>query len=109
VSSIPRPGAHRPAAGVIADTVIDLVGTIGRHVLANLMPNRRIRSTPRVVKRAISKYVAKGTKIRGPSYKATISIDILAPPTPLPTAQSANSTALALAGASAGQRGGDLR
>jgi hypothetical protein len=70
------------AAGVIADTIIDLVGTIGRHVLANLMPNRRIRTTPRVIKRAISKYVAKGTKIRGPSYKATLSIDILAPPEP---------------------------
>ena len=26
------------AAGVIADTAIDLVGTIGRHVLANLLP-----------------------------------------------------------------------
>ncbi|GAA4847628.1 IS4 family transposase [Kitasatospora terrestris] len=32
------------AAGVIADTVIDLVGTIGRRVLADLMPNRRIRT-----------------------------------------------------------------
>lgn len=27
------------AAGVIAGTVIDLVGTIGRHILANLMPD----------------------------------------------------------------------
>jgi hypothetical protein len=67
------------AAGVIADTVIDLVGVIGRHVLDNLMPNRRRRTNPRVVKRAISKYVAKSTdgRVRGPSYKATISIDIL--------------------------------
>jgi hypothetical protein len=66
------------AAGVIADTVIDLVGTIGRHVLNNLMPDRRLRTTPRVVKRAISKFVAKTAqgRIRGPSYKATISIDI---------------------------------
>jgi len=72
------------AAGVIADTVIDLVGTIGRHVLNNLMPNRRLRTNPRVVKRAISKFVAKTAqgRIRGPSYKATISIDILTPVDP---------------------------
>ena len=48
------------AAGVIADTVIDLVGTIGRHVLADLMPARRLRVCPRIVKRAISKYQARG-------------------------------------------------
>ncbi|MEN3615747.1 transposase [Plantactinospora sp. ZYX-F-223] len=34
------------AAGVIADTVIDLVGVIGEHVLANLLPDRRIRTKP---------------------------------------------------------------
>jgi hypothetical protein len=68
------------ATGVIAGTVIDLVGTIGRHVLDNLMPDRRLRTTPRVVKRAISNYAAKTAlgRIRGPSYKATISINILA-------------------------------
>jgi hypothetical protein len=42
------------AAGVIADTVIDLIGVIGRRVLANLMPDRRQRLSPRIVKRAIS-------------------------------------------------------
>lgn len=69
------------AAGVIADTVITLTGAIGQLVLANLMPNRRIRTSPRVVKRAISKYNAKGPVDRT-TYKATISIDILtsAPP-----------------------------
>jgi hypothetical protein len=67
------------AASVIADTVIDLVGTIGAHVLANLMPDRRLRINPRKIKRAISKYNAKGT-IDRTSYKATLSIDILAPP-----------------------------
>jgi hypothetical protein len=41
--------------------VIDLVGAIGRLVLANLLPDRRIRTSPRVVKRAISKYNARGT------------------------------------------------
>jgi hypothetical protein len=37
------------------------------------MPNRRIRTRPRVVKRAISKYNAKGT-IDRTSYMATITI-----------------------------------
>jgi hypothetical protein len=68
------------AAGVIAATVIDLTGTIGRHVLASLLPARRLRASPRVVKRAISKYQARGPGIDRTSYKATLSIDILAPP-----------------------------
>ncbi|WP_392749389.1 IS4 family transposase [Streptomyces sp. LN590] len=68
------------AAGVI-NTAIDLVGTIGRRVLAHLMPDRRIRTRPRVVKRAISRYNAKGIVDRT-SYKATISIDILTTRTP---------------------------
>lgn len=72
------------AAGVITGTVVDLVGTIGRHVLANLMPERRIRTKPRLIKRANSKYQARGTNIDRTSYKATISIDILLP-TPLTT------------------------
>jgi hypothetical protein len=65
------------AAGVIADTVIDLVGTIGRHVLAGLLPDRRLRLCPRIVKRANSKYQARGPAIDRTSYKATLSIDIL--------------------------------
>jgi hypothetical protein len=68
------------AAGVIAGTVVDLVGTIGRHVLANLLPTRRPRLNPRIVKRAISKYQARGSTIDRTSYKATVTIDILAPP-----------------------------
>ena len=48
------------AARVIAGTVIDLAGTIGRHVLAHLLPARRLRASPRIVKRAISKYQARG-------------------------------------------------
>jgi hypothetical protein len=70
------------AAGVIADTVIDLVGTIGRHVLADLLPDRRLRVCPRIVKRAISKYQARGSNIDRTSYQATIGIDILAPVDP---------------------------
>jgi hypothetical protein len=68
------------AAGVVADTGIDLVGKIGSSVLGHLMPTRRRRTNPRVVKRAISKFVASAVKrrYRGPSRKAMISIDILA-------------------------------
>jgi Insertion element 4 transposase N-terminal/Transposase DDE domain len=68
------------AAGIIASTVIDLAGTIGRHVLASLLPARRLRTSPRIVKRAISKYQARGPNIDRTSYKATLNIDILAPP-----------------------------
>jgi hypothetical protein len=68
------------ATNIIADTVTDLVGTIGRHVLDHLMPRRRPRTNPRVVKRAISKYVAKGTRVREPSSKVAVSVAILTPP-----------------------------
>lgn len=67
------------AAAVIDDTTIDLIGTIGHHVLANLLPDRRLRTNPRTVKRAISKYNAKGT-IDRTSYKATLTTDIHPPP-----------------------------
>jgi hypothetical protein len=70
------------AAGIIADTTIDLVGTIGRHVLDHLMPDRRPRVCPRTVKRAISKYQARGPHIDRTSYQATISIDILTAASP---------------------------
>ena len=71
------------AAGVIAATTIDLVGKIGRQVLDNLLPDRRLRVCPRIVKRAISKYQARGPNINRTSYKATVSIHILTPPGPL--------------------------
>ncbi|HEY2085107.1 MAG TPA: IS4 family transposase [Mycobacterium sp.] len=73
------------AAGVIADTTIDLVGGIGRLVLANLLPDRRTRTSPRAIKRATSKHAATGI-VNRTSYKATITIDILngEPPGPQP-------------------------
>jgi phage baseplate assembly protein W len=67
------------AAGVIAGAVIDLAGRIGRLVLASLMPSRRLRISPRVVKRALSRYNARG-KIDRTTYKATIDIAILTVP-----------------------------
>jgi hypothetical protein len=72
------------AAGVIDETGIDLIGVIGQQVLAHPLPDRRCRITPRVVKRAISKHAAHTAsgRLHGPSYKATISIDILDDPDP---------------------------
>lgn len=64
------------AAGVIAGTVIDLVGEIGRAVLNAPLPAPRARSSPRVVKRAISKHRAKG-KIDRNTYRIETHIDIL--------------------------------
>jgi len=72
------------ATAVIAEATIDLVGTIGRHILANPMPDRRTRTSPRTVKRAISKYNTKGT-IDRTSYKTTLTINIHTPPQPTPT------------------------
>ncbi len=67
------------AAGVLAGPVTDLAGTIGRLVLASLMPGRRLRTSPRVVKRAMSRYNAKG-KVDRTTRKATIAIAILGAP-----------------------------
>ena len=67
------------AAGVIADTVIDLAGVIGAHVLAHLLPDRRIRVKSRMIKRSNSKYQARGPNIDRHSYKATTNIDVISP------------------------------
>jgi hypothetical protein len=67
------------AAGVTTGTAIDLAGQIGRRILASLMPSRRPRVSPRVVKRAMSRYNAKG-KVDRTTYKATIAITIHATP-----------------------------
>ncbi|GLZ02521.1 IS4 family transposase [Actinoplanes sp. NBRC 103695] len=67
------------AAGIIAGTVIDLVGVIGTHVLAHLLPERRIRVKSRMIKRSNSKYQARGPNIDRRSYQATASIDVISP------------------------------
>ena len=63
------------AAGVIADTTIDVIGKIGHAVLDHQLPDRRHRTSPRVVKRAISKHRAKGDVDRN-SYKIAVDITI---------------------------------
>lgn len=64
------------AAAAIADTTVDLIGRIGAAVLNQPLPNRRSRSSPRVVKRAISKHRAKGPTDRT-NYTTTITVEIL--------------------------------
>lgn len=65
------------AAGIIADTVIDLVGAIGERVLTDLLPDRRIRIKARMIKRSNSRYQARGPRIDRRTYKATTSIDVI--------------------------------
>jgi hypothetical protein len=69
---------HEPA------TRLDLAGTIGRRVLAALLPPRRRRTGPRVVKRAISNYTVKTAtgRARGPSRNYTIEINTIPPDSP---------------------------
>jgi hypothetical protein len=68
------------AAGVIADTTIDLVGAIGHAVLTHLLPDRRVRTKTRMIKRSNSKYQARGPNIDRHSYKGTINIDVITEP-----------------------------
>src|SRR5215471_8951439 len=71
------------AAGVIAGETIDLAGTIGRRILAGLLPDRRLRVSPRAVKRPLSRYAYKSLRVDRRTYQATISINILTnPPNP---------------------------
>ncbi|PXX51873.1 IS4 family transposase [Nocardia tenerifensis] len=64
------------AAAVLTGTTIDLIGTIGRAVRAELLAPRRERTSPRVVKRAISKHRAKGAIDRN-TYKTQITVHIV--------------------------------
>lgn len=71
------------AANVINDQRIDLVGAIGRQVLDNPLPARRLRVSPRAVKRPLSRYAHQSLRVDRRTYTATVSIDILtSPPDP---------------------------
>jgi hypothetical protein len=67
------------AAGIITDTVIDLLGVIGANTLNNLLPDRRIRLKARMIKRSNSKYQARGPNNDRHTYQATTNIDIISP------------------------------
>lgn len=56
-------------------------GKIGGLVLASLMPARRLRASPRVVKRATSRHDARGKAGRA-TRKPALAITILAPGDP---------------------------
>lgn len=62
-----------------AGPVTGLAGRIGERVLARLMPARHLRASPRVVKRAISKYNARDKPGRT-TRKVTVAITIRAAP-----------------------------
>jgi hypothetical protein len=63
------------AHAVLADT-IDLVGTIGRRVLTNLLPARRARICPRTKKRPLSKYAYNKPNQPRTCMKITINITL---------------------------------
>jgi hypothetical protein len=71
------------AMGVLATTTVnaavDLIGVIGRQVINHLMPARRSRTNPRVVKRAISVHAANRARgrVRAPSRTTTITIEVV--------------------------------
>lgn len=64
------------ATAVITTNVVDLAGQIGRAVLANLMPDRRQRTSPRTVKRPLSRYAYKKPGASTLTGKITISVKI---------------------------------
>ncbi|GFJ89078.1 hypothetical protein [Phytohabitans rumicis] len=66
------------AANAITGAVIDLVGAIGRRVLANLMPERRTRRA-RGSSTSDLQVQRQRPNIDRKTYQATISIDILVP------------------------------
>ncbi|WP_199820607.1 hypothetical protein [Streptomyces sp. NRRL F-2664] len=68
------------AAGVIQDSTIELVGAIGRAILAQPVHRRRLRISPRAVKRPLSRYAYKSLRVDRHTYKATLSITILLTP-----------------------------
>lgn len=65
------------AAHLIQDTRVDLVGQIGAAVLAQVMPPRRVRTRVRAVKRALSRYPAKGRDVDRRTYPATLHTKVL--------------------------------
>ncbi len=70
------------ATDAIDTAPVDLVGAIGARVLADPLPPRRLRVCPRIVKRAISKYQARGPVVDRSCRKARLDIRVLdgAPP-----------------------------
>lgn len=68
--------AHNIITDTTTHTAIDLIGNIGRRVLANLLPPRRTRINPRTVKRPLSKYAYNKPKQPHTHTKITINITL---------------------------------
>jgi len=66
----------RAADTPTTDTSTDLVGAIGTAVLAQVMPDKRVRTGPRAIKRALSKHRAKG-HIERCTRPATLTVRLL--------------------------------
>lgn len=64
------------AAHTVATTSVDLAGRIGAAILDEILPARRVRTRQRVIKRAISKYRAKGQHVDRRTYPATLRTQI---------------------------------
>ncbi|WJY91890.1 hypothetical protein CFAEC_05250 [Corynebacterium faecale] len=58
-------------------SVVGFVGRIGLRLLDQVMPKRRVRTRIRVVKRAMSKYPAKGRDVDQRTYPATVETQVL--------------------------------
>lgn len=69
------------AQGITTGPTNDLVGAIGRAILDQPMPARRLRISPRTVKRPLSRYAYKSLKADRRTYPATLKINILTPTT----------------------------
>lgn len=57
--------------------VVGFVGRIGLRLLGQVMPKRRVRTRIRVVKRAMSRYPAKGRDVDRRTYPATVETQVL--------------------------------
>lgn len=64
----------------IQAATITLTGRIGTAVLADIQPPRRTRTRTRAVKRALSRYPAKGRNVDRRTYPATLHTRILTEP-----------------------------
>lgn len=75
--ALPRAPEDRDlqTTGVFTDTTVDPVEAVGHRLLAGLMPDRRVRTRPRVVERAVSKHTTRRAMDRT-TCKTTIGIDI---------------------------------
>lgn len=78
-------GPARPAAGERPGWRA-LGGSIGDEVLDRLLPARRLRTSSRTVKRAISKFQARKRKPHTPTLPATMVVEIVEPAPGLPNA-----------------------